>query len=341
MPTPTEPVEEQHEIWQDDEGGPVKSFLEHLEDLRWVLIKCAVVVGVAMIVCLIGADKVVKVLEWPLDRANIHKPATPQTLTFLLGTNRLGVIGLETNQMGGFDLGTNHHYVFQIEPVAVNETNWILGVKPRVATDKELEGQTKRTSIATFGPAAGFFVAFKVAMYAGIVIASPFLFYFLGGFIFPALKVHEKKYAYQGIGIGTLLFLTGVSFCYFALMPIALKASAQYSTWLGFDSEVWRAEEYLSFVCKFMLGMGLGFELPVVLLTLVKIGILDYKMLAGFRRYMIVINLILGAVLTTPEIITQVIMFVPLQLLYEVSVWIAWYWARQDRKKAAMNRERT
>src|SRR5208282_4794322 len=85
---------------------------------------------------------------------------------------------------------------------------------------------------------------------------------------------------------------------------------------------------------KFLLGMGLGFELPVVVLTLVKIGVLDYRMLSQARRYMIVINLILGAVLTTPEPITQLVMFVPLQFLYELTVWIAWYWAQTDRARA-------
>ena len=79
--------------------------------------------------------------------------------------------------------------------------------------------------------------------------------------------------------------------------------------------------------------MGLGFEMPVVILVLVKIGILNYQMLSKARRYMIVINLILGALLTTPEVLTQVIMFVPLQLLYEISIWIAWYWERSERKR--------
>jgi sec-independent protein translocase protein TatC len=111
--------------------------------------------------------------------------------------------------------------------------------------------------------------------------------------------------------------------------------------WLGFSADRWRAEEYISFVCKFMLGMGLGFELPVVVLTLVKIGLVDYKMLAGFRRYMIVINLVMGAVLTTPEVLTQIMMAVPLQILYEVSVWITWYWERKERKKMGVLRERT
>jgi sec-independent protein translocase protein TatC len=72
-----------------------------------------------------------------------------------------------------------------------------------------------------------------------------------------------------------------------------------------------------------------------VLLTLVKIGVLNYSRLSKMRRYMIVINLVLGAILTTPEVVTQVLMAVPLQILYEVSVWVAWYWERRDRKLAA------
>src|SRR5208337_1237466 len=133
-------------------------------------------------------------------------------------------------------------------------------------------------------------------------------------------------------GVG--LFLAGVAFCYFALMPVALSAAQLYSQWLGFGAFQWRAEDYISFVCKFMLGMGLGFELPVVILTLVKIGVLSYSTLRGMWRYMIVINLILGAVLTTPEVVTQVLMAAPLYLLYEITVWIAWYWDRQEKKRA-------
>jgi sec-independent protein translocase protein TatC len=118
-------------------------------------------------------------------------------------------------------------------------------------------------------------------------------------------------------------------------MPLALTAAQLYSHWLGFGAFQWRAEDYISFVCRFLLGMGLGFELPVVILTLVKIGVLDYRTLSRARRYVIVINLILGAVLTTPEPITQIVMFVPLQVLYEITVWIAWYWNRRDQKRAA------
>jgi sec-independent protein translocase protein TatC len=130
------------------------------------------------------------------------------------------------------------------------------------------------------------------------------------------------------------LFLAGVAFCYLVLLPLTLAASQMYSRWLGFGAFQWRAEDYISFVCKFMLGMGLGFELPVVILTLVKIGVLDYRLLSKARRYMIVINLFLGAVLTSPEVFTQIAMFLPLQLLYEVTVWIAWYWDQPDQARA-------
>jgi sec-independent protein translocase protein TatC len=118
-------------------------------------------------------------------------------------------------------------------------------------------------------------------------------------------------------------------------MPVALAASQKYSQWLGFSAFQWKADDYISFICKFMLGMGLGFEMPVVILTLVKIGVLNYRILSSGRRYMIVINLVLGALLTTPEVITQIIMFLPLQMLYEVSIWVAWYWERQDKKREA------
>jgi sec-independent protein translocase protein TatC len=82
-----------------------------------------------------------------------------------------------------------------------------------------------------------------------------------------------------------------------------------------------------------MLGMGIGFELPVVILTLVKIGFLGYRALAAGRPYVIIICFVLGAILTTPEVVTQVLMAIPLYLLYEITVWIAWYWERQERKR--------
>jgi len=316
-------------LHEEEEGGPTKSFLEHLEDLRWVLMKCAAALAVTFLICLFAAPKLVEILKWPLEQSGMNKPGKQPTVSFNLGTNSLGLFRLEPSQTNLF--GTNLHTVLEVVPLTIG-TNTLLGLQPStnaIAMRKSLE----KIQLVNLGPAAAFFLAVQIAIYGGIALASPFLFYFIAAFIFPALKVKEKKYTFAGLGFGLLLFLLGVCFCYFILMPLALNAAAQYSEWMGFTAEVWRAEEYISFVCKFILGMGLGFELPVVLLVLVKIGILDYAKLAGFRRYMVVVNLVMGAILTTPEVITQVLMAIPLQILYEITIWIAWYWERKARKR--------
>jgi sec-independent protein translocase protein TatC len=324
-----DPLDEQAE----DEGGPIKSFLEHLEDLRWVLIKSCVAGGVAMIACLLAGNYVVQVLEWPLKRAPINQPKFVQSARVLIGTNQLGVIHVATNDPLAAITGTNRFVQLQITPVMINDRQ-VLTITAQKDDEVALH-QKLPIEIINLSPAGSFIVATKVAFYGGLVIAAPFIFYFIASFVFPALKMRERKYIYRGLGFGAGLFMTGVCFCYFVLMPVALAASARYAEWMGFSANQWRAEEYIGFVCKFMLGMGLGFELPVVVLTLVKIGVLDYRMLSHARRYVIVINFVLGAVLTTPEVITQVLMALPLQLLFEVSVWIAWYWERQEKKREA------
>jgi sec-independent protein translocase protein TatC len=329
-----EPGTERLDELEQEEGGPVKSFLEHLEDLRWVLIKSLVGLGVAVLICLIAGNVVVTILKWPLHRAKISYPGTNQVLGVWFGTNKLGVYHLSAAQQEQFNLGTNRFLGFQITPMVIG-TNRVLGLAPMEDKSVAEKAQHADIELLTLGPAAGFFVAFQVALYGGIVLASPFIFYYVASFIFPALRMKEKYYVYRGLGFGITLFMIGISFCYFLLMPMALAASQRYSQWLGFGAYQWKADEYISFVCKFMLGMGLGFEMPVIILTLVKIGVLNYRILSKGRRYMIVINLVLGALLTTPEVITQVIMFLPLQLLYEISIWVAWYWERRDKKRAA------
>ncbi|MHC1764835.1 MAG: twin-arginine translocase subunit TatC [Verrucomicrobiia bacterium] len=253
---------------EEDGGGEVKSFLEHLEDLRWTLIKSITALVLAMIVCLIAGNRLAAILVWPIKRSGV------------------------------------------------------------------------KINLDYLDPVAPFFSAIHIAFFGGIILASPFIFYYVALFILPAMKRIEKKYFFRACALGSSLFLAGVTFCYFLLMPLALNAAVKYSAWLlgePFDPNkvvLWRAEPYFSFTSKFMIGMGLGFEMPVVLLTLVRLGVLDYQKLRSMRRYMFVICLVLGAVLTTPEVVTQVAMAVPLYLLYELSVMVAWYWEKQDKKRA-------
>ena len=333
MASPGEEERLESEVHDEEEGGPVKSFLEHLEDLRWVLIKSVVAVAVFMIFCLIGAPYVLAIIKWPLVRADKYRKVTGPEVAFLVGkTNVLGPVNPGTNAFGELSLTNSEQLVFELVPKVI-ESNLVLTLVPVTNQTQLAIAHSHGTILRNLSPVGGFWVAFQVAMYGGIVIASPYIIWVVGGFVFPALKYKEKKYVFRGFVIGTVLFLSGVCFCYFFLMPLALRASFQYSEWLGFSADEWRAEDYISFVCKFLLGMGLGFELPVVILTLVKIGVVDYGRLRAMRRYMIVINLFLGAVLTTPEVITQVLMFVPLQGLYELSLWIARYWELDERQK--------
>jgi len=314
-------------------GGPVKSFLEHLEDLRWTLIKSIVAAGLAMLICLLAGNHVVGIIERPLQKAKMKYPKDVQVWTLFFGTNQLGIFQINTNQVPVLPFGTNAFVGVQIKPVLI-ESNVVLSLE--VDTNAPVSGATRLPiQIINLSPAGAFVVAVRVAFYGGLVLSSPFILYFIAQFVFPALKMKEKKYVYRGLLFGGGLFAAGITFCYFLLMPVALAASVQYSEWLGFNASTWRAEDFITFVCKFLLGMGLGFELPVVVLVLVKIGILDYRMLAKARRYVIIINFFLGAVLTTPEIITQILMAVPLQILYEISVWVAWYWERQEKKRSA------
>jgi len=317
---------------QEVEGGPVKPFLEHLEDLRWVLIKTVSTLLVAMVFCLAAGDKMVSILKRPLDKAKVRFPTNVQVVTLMFGTNRIGIFQFDTKTQISPVPDTNRFVAYKLVPIPEG-TNLVLTMQ-KDEQASAVNSQKLNVDLTNFSPIGGFVVALQVAFYGGIVLSAPFIFFFVAQFVFPALRLIEKKYVYRGLFFGVLLFSGGVSFCYFALLPLALAVSQQYSHWLGFSANQWRAEEYIGFVCKFMLGMGLGFEMPVVLLTLVKIGVLNYRILAGARRYMIVINLVLGALLTTPEVMTQVMMAVPMQILYEISVWITWYWERRDRKRA-------
>lgn len=316
---------------EEDYGGPTKTFLEHLEDLRWTLMKCVAAVGVCLLGCLFASPLLVKILMWPLENSGIQQSRTEaptNQVTLVVGTNRLGSFNIEDDQSALF--GTNRNTILELVPVQ-SGSNLILALKP-TTNEMAAVASERRIQLINLGPAAAFFTSLKLALYGGIAIASPFLLLFIGQFVLPALRTTEKRYAYWGVGFGGGLFIMGVLFAYFGLLPIAMKAAVHFSEWMGFHVNDWRAEEYIEFVSKVLLGMGVAFELPVVILILVKIGLLDYNKLAGFRMYMVVVNLVIAAILTPPDVFSQVFMFVPLQILYEISVWITWLWERNDRK---------
>src|ERR1044071_3215307 len=108
---------DENELSDETEGGPVKSFLEHLEDFRWVLVKSVVALGIAMVVCLISGNYVVQILKWPLTHAKIHYPAGNQVAVVNFGTNHLVNFQLSPEQQKNLNLGTNRFVAVQIEPL--------------------------------------------------------------------------------------------------------------------------------------------------------------------------------------------------------------------------------
>ncbi len=325
---------------EEDYGGPVKSFLEHLEDLRWTLIRVAIAIGIGMLVCLVASNRIVGVLTWPLDRANVllekyfqnHIPENGGLVFLEFGTN-VWRYPVEHDVFSAISDSTNQIAAFKFSTVAVG-TNHLVTLLPVPPPSLE-QGMTRKGQLINLGPFEGFKVAFQVGLYGGIALASPFIFLFIGQFVLPALKISEKRMLYQGVMIGLGLFIIGVLFCYFVLLQVVVMAAVQFSNWLSFGAEQWRASDYIGTVCKLLLAMGLGFELPVVVLSLVKLGLLDYEAMRKFRPYWIVINLVISAFIMPPDGITMFMMALPMQLLFEISLLIARVWYRRDQREAA------
>jgi sec-independent protein translocase protein TatC len=310
--------------------GPKKSFWGHLADLRTALIRSMIAIGISLVVCLFLSPLIVRVLMAPLGRMHMFDKPRP-TVSFQIGATTLGPYDVTREQFPGLPPGAAPKVVFHVGTAAMGKEQVVtLTMDPAPAPANPID-----IRLHNFSPAESFMVAFHVALFAALAVSSPFWIYFMGAFILPALNLKERSVIGSWLGWSTFLFLAGVLSTYFVLLPVALRASVQYSELLGFSAQDWRAGEYITFVCKFIFGMGLGFQFPLVVLFLVKIGVLTHEMLKKYRRHVVVLSLILGAMLTTPEVVTQVAMAGPLYLLYEACIWVAWYWERKKRRQEA------
>jgi sec-independent protein translocase protein TatC len=167
--------------------------------------------------------------------------------------------------------------------------------------------------------AEAFFTYMKVALIAGIIVTSPFIVYQIWAFVAPGLYQKEKRYVVPFVLGSTLFFVLGILFGYYVAIPVGFKFLLGYAT--DIIKPMPSMKEYLSFSLKFLLACGLVFEFPVVLVLLSKIGIVDAKMLARQRKYALLLIFVFAAVVTpSPDLISQVLMAVPLVGLYEVSI---------------------
>jgi len=176
----------------------------------------------------------------------------------------------------------------------------------------------------------GFSIALQIVLWGGLLVSAPFITFLLARFVLPGLTRLERKAILGSLGFVVALFILGVGIAYFITLPVALKIMLGLHAWLGIRAE-WTAVSYVSFAVKLLLAFGLAFELPVVVVVLGDLGIVSAAFLRSKRRHAVVVILILAMLLTPgPDVFSQVVMAVPMMLLYEACIWIVWL---AERKK--------
>ena len=171
-------------------------------------------------------------------------------------------------------------------------------------------------------PFGQLFLYFEIAIIGGVVISIPNIFYQFWKFISPALRKKERKYISSIVIFSSVCFLTGIVFAYYGMLPLTLKFATQFGT--SAIKNEFAIDEYFNIIISVMLAAGIVFELPMISFFLTKLGILTPKYMIKYRKHAIVIIMILAAVLTPgTDPVSQIVLAVPLVLLYEISIFIS------------------
>ena len=262
---PQDPANEDDSSDEDEFEDPKKmGFLDHLEELRWSLLKPLVVFMIAFALSMVFIKDVKDVLLYPL-------------------------------------LGT--------------------------ATDAE---RAAFEGLATRNVTGVYSAMLQIGLIIGVGVASPFLVYYLGKFLSPALTRREKRVLIPG-SLGVLaLFLLGCSFSFFLLLPKAIEVTTAFNEMMGFQM-IWAPDSYFEFITWIILGMGIAFQFPLITLVLVYLEVVSLEKLRSMRRVFILAFFIIAAILTPPDPVTQTMMAIPMILLYELSLIIGKFLLRKRR----------
>ncbi len=164
-----------------------------------------------------------------------------------------------------------------------------------------------------------FFVPMKVTMLVAFVIALPIVLYQIWAFVAPGLYQHEKKLVGPLVGSSYTLFLCGMAFAYFVVFPTIFRVMAHYNAPLGAEMTT-DIDNYLSFVLTMFIAFGVTFEVPIVVVLLVRMNVVTLKKLKEIRPYVIVGAFVISAVVTPPDVFSQLILAIPLIVLYEAGI---------------------
>jgi sec-independent protein translocase protein TatC len=266
-------------------GSPEKemSFLDHLEELRWHLIRSTAAVMILAVLAFIFKDFIFNTL--------IFGPKHPDFPTYRMFCSISQALGLDT-------------FCFQEMPFRIQS--------------RTMAGQ--------------FSAHMWTSIYAGIIVAFPYILYEFWKFISPGLKEKERKTSRGFIFIASLLFFLGVLFGYYLITPLSINFLGNYQV----SKEVFNdfdLDSYISLVRTSVLACGIVFELPIIMYILTKIGLITPEILRKNRKFALIIVLILSAIITPPDIVSQIIVAIPIVILYEVSIYISKVVIRNQKKE--------
>ena len=243
-------------------------FLDHLEELRWHVIRAGIAVIVIAIVALVFQNEVFEYI--------IYAPKKPNFITYK---------------------------VF----CAISEATCFSPPELQLIT-RELGEQ--------------FFMGITVSLYLGLVVAFPYIFYEFWKFIKPGLYEQEIKIANRLIGVTSFLFILGVCFGYYIIAPFAITFLGSYTVGTEAINSPTLAS-YVNYLTMFTIPVGLAFELPIVVYFLAKLGIIGPAIMKKFRREAFLVIFIIAAIITPPDALTQILVGIPMYILYEISITVA------------------
>ncbi|MBD3392122.1 MAG: twin-arginine translocase subunit TatC [Chitinivibrionales bacterium] len=169
-------------------------------------------------------------------------------------------------------------------------------------------------------PAEAILLSIKIAVFGGVVIAAPVVFYQIWRFVAPGLYKHEKAVVVPTVIASTVFFMMGLGFSYLVI-PYVIQFLARFGE--GLMDAMFRTQEYLGFLIKLMLAFGIVFELPVVSFVLTRLGVITPRFLIDNTRYAVVVIFIVAAVLTPPDVVSQAFLAAPLLVLYGISILVS------------------
>lgn len=260
------------------------SFLDHLEDLRWHLIRIVIAVVAMATAAFFAKTFIFDVL--------------------ILGPKKSDFITYEVLCNMAKSFGMSDAFCFQELPFRIQS--------------RTMSGQ--------------FSSHIWVSITAGFVAAFPYILYELWKFISPALHENERKHSRGFIMVASGLFFIGVLFGYYIICPLSINflGSYQVSSQVHNDFDL---DSYISLVRSSVLASGLVFELPIVIYFLTKIGLVTPEFLKKYRKYALIIVLVLAAIITPPDIASQIIVAIPILILYEVSIYISRIVIRNQKRR--------